>query len=165
MLDLANTTDDERFFLHSGRRWRKTDPTLPADVRARLMSHLGRGRSGVRTSAKGDDGAALPRARRTVQLAKEGLGERGTAWWDQTAAERAARWTAALEELDALHPKRPEQAGRVDRADRAQQPKHTEQSNDTEQSNHTEQSKRSGRAQGPTGKRDAGSPPERPGHA
>lgn len=165
MLDLADTTDDERFFLHSGRRWRKTDPTLPADVRARLMSHLGRGRSGVRTSAKGDDGAALPRARRTVQLAKEGLGERGTAWWDQTAAERAARWTAALEELDALHPKRPEQAGRVDRADRAQQPKHTEQSNDTEQSNHTEQSKRSGRAQGPTGKRDAGSPPERPGHA
>jgi hypothetical protein len=104
--DLANTGDDERFFLHSGRRWRKTDPSLPEDVRKRLMSHLGRGRSGVRNSARGDDGAALPRARRTVQLAKEGLGERGTPWWEQSAAERTARWTAALEELDALHAKR-----------------------------------------------------------
>ncbi|MFC3298418.1 2-polyprenylphenol hydroxylase [Arthrobacter agilis] len=110
MPDLSGTTDDERFFLHSGRRWRKTDPSLPDVVRARLMSHLGRGRSGVRTSAKGDDGAALPRARRTVQLAKEGLGERGTPWWDQTPAERTARWTAALDELDALHPKRPERS-------------------------------------------------------
>jgi hypothetical protein len=110
MNDLANTSDDERFFLHSGRRWRKTDPSLPEGVKARLMSHLGRGRSGVRNSAKGDDGGALPRARRTVQLAKEGLGERGTPWWEQTAAERTARWTAALEELDALHPKRPDGA-------------------------------------------------------
>ncbi|WP_082471375.1 hypothetical protein [Arthrobacter sp. Leaf234] len=159
MLDLADTTDDERFFLHSGRRWRKTDPTLPADVRARLMSHLGRGRSGVRTSAKGDDGAALPRARRTVQLAKEGLGERGTAWWDQTAAEREARWTAALEELDALHPKRPEPADRVDRADRAQQ------SNHSEHPERAEPPKQPGRAQGRTGKRDGGSAPQHPGHA
>ncbi len=107
MTDLSGTSDDERFFLHSGRRWRKTDPSLPEDVKARLMSHLGRGRSGVRNSAKGDDGGALPRARRTVQLAKEGLGERGTPWWEQSEAERTARWTAALEELDALHPKRP----------------------------------------------------------
>ncbi len=107
MADLADTTDDERFFLHSGRRWRKTDPSLPDDVKARLMSHLGRGRSGVRNSAKGDDGTALPRARHTVQLAKEGLGERGTPWWEQSAAEREARWSAALEELDALQAKRP----------------------------------------------------------
>lgn len=111
MSDLRDTSDDERFFLHSGRRWRRTDPSLPEDVKARLMSHLGRGRSGVRNSAKGDDGGALPRARRTVQLAKEGLGERGTPWWEQSAAERTARWTAALEELDALHPKRADGAG------------------------------------------------------
>ncbi|MDQ0733656.1 2-polyprenylphenol hydroxylase [Arthrobacter agilis] len=107
MADLSNTTDDDRFFLHGGRRWRKTDPSLPDDVKVRLMSHLGRGRSGVRNSAKGDDGSALPRARRTVQLAKEGLGERGTPWWEQSAAERKARWTAALKALDALHPPRP----------------------------------------------------------
>ncbi|WP_258058870.1 2-polyprenylphenol hydroxylase [Arthrobacter sp. B1805] len=107
MDDLRNTPDDERFFLHNGRRWRTTDPSLPADVKARLMSHLGRGRSGVRNSAKGDDGGALPRARRMVQLAKEGLGERGTPWWEQSADERTARWTAALQELDALHSERP----------------------------------------------------------
>ncbi|THJ66739.1 2-polyprenylphenol hydroxylase [Arthrobacter echini] len=107
MSDLGDTTDDERFFLHGGRRWQKTDPSLPDDVRIRLMSHLGRGRSGVRNSAKGDDGGALPRARRTVQLAKEGLGERGTPWWEQSADERAARWTRALKELDALRPGRP----------------------------------------------------------
>jgi hypothetical protein len=110
MTDLRDTTDDKRFFLHSGRRWRKTDPSLPADVRDRLMSHLGRGRSAVRNSAKGDDGGALPRARRTVQLAKEGLGERGKPWWEQSEAERTERWTAALRELDALHPKRPDSA-------------------------------------------------------
>ena len=100
MSDLGNTTDDERFFLHSGRRWRKTDPSLPEDVKARLMSHLGRGRSGVRNSAKGDDGAALPRARRTVQLAKEGLGERGTPWWEQSAADRRRRWQDFLAERE-----------------------------------------------------------------
>ncbi len=112
MTDVRDTSDDERFFVHSGRRWRRADPSLPGDIRARLMSHLGRGRSGVRNSARGDDGAALPRARRTVQLAKEGLGERGTAWWDQTEDERTARWTAALAELDALHPRRPDDAAR-----------------------------------------------------
>ena len=106
MPDLSNTPDDDRFFLHSGRRWRKTDPTLPEDIKVRLMSHLGRGRSGVRNSAKGDDGAALPRARRTVQLAKEGLGERGKPWWEESDADRAARWTAALKELDAMQAKR-----------------------------------------------------------
>lgn len=111
MSDLGGTTDDERFFLHSGRRWRKTDPSLPEDVKIRLMSHLGRGRSGVRNSAKGDAGGALPRARRTVQLAKEGLGERGTPWWEQSAAQREARWTAALEELEALRPKPPGTSG------------------------------------------------------
>ncbi len=105
MSDLSGTTDDERFFLHSGRRWRKTDPSLPEDVKAQLMSHLGRGRSGVRNSAKGDDGEALPRARRTVQLAKEGLGERSTPWWEQSKAQRTARWSAALKELDSLQAK------------------------------------------------------------
>lgn len=111
MTDLAKTPDDERFFLHSGRRWRRTDPSLPDDVKARLMSHLGRGRSGVRNSAKGDDGAALPWARRTVQLAKEGLGERGTPWWEQTAEERITRWRTALEELDARQARKQDAAG------------------------------------------------------
>lgn len=46
------------------------------------------------------DDAAVSAARARVQQAKTGLGERGPAWWDQDADERAARWTAALRELD-----------------------------------------------------------------
>lgn len=122
MTDQPGASDDERFFLHSGRRWRRTDPSLPEDVVARLMSHLGRGRSGVRNSARGDDGGALPRARRTVRLAKEGLGERGTPWWEQSAAERTARWSAALQELDGMHPKRPDDAAADRRRTSARRP-------------------------------------------
>ncbi|MBG6183190.1 hypothetical protein IWX65_001139 [Arthrobacter sp. CAN_A214] len=99
-LDLAATSDDDRYFRHSGRRWRKTDPSIPEPIRARLVSHLGRGRSGVRNSKNDDDGVALRAARATVQLAKEGLGERGTAWWDQSPQERRGRWEKALQELD-----------------------------------------------------------------
>ncbi|WP_026548647.1 hypothetical protein [Arthrobacter sp. Br18] len=103
-LDLAATSSDDRYFRHSGRRWRKTDPSIPEPIRARLVSHLGRGRSGVRNSRENDDGgAALGAARAIVQLAKEGLGERGTAWWEQSPPERHERWERALEELDRLH--------------------------------------------------------------
>ncbi|MCZ2819055.1 hypothetical protein O2V63_01765 [Modestobacter sp. VKM Ac-2977] len=37
---------------------------------------------------------------RWVQLAKTGLGERGTAWWEQDDAERRTRWETALRALD-----------------------------------------------------------------
>lgn len=66
---------------------------------ARLTSHLGRGRSGVRTADSDDELAAT---RHRTQLAKVGLGERGTAWWEQTDDERRERWESALAELDAL---------------------------------------------------------------
>ena len=93
-------TADGRWIVVDGRRWRTADPSLPEDVRARLLHHLGVGRSGVR-AARGDD-AAVAAARARVQLAKTGLGERGTAWWEQDDAERQARWESALQELDAL---------------------------------------------------------------
>ena len=83
-----------------GRRWRRQDPSLPEDVAARLLSHLGRGRSGVRASKQaGEDPAP---SRRRVDLAKHGLGERGDPWWEQDAAQRRRRWEHALLELDAL---------------------------------------------------------------
>jgi hypothetical protein len=44
-------TDDEKWLVVDGPRWRRTDPAIPADALARLKSHLGRGRSGVRTAA------------------------------------------------------------------------------------------------------------------
>jgi hypothetical protein len=93
-------TEDGRWLVVDGRRWRAQDPQLPDDVRARLLHHLGVGRSGVR-AARGDD-AAVAAARARVQLAKTGLGERGTAWWEQDDDERRDRWESALAALDAL---------------------------------------------------------------
>lgn len=92
-------TDDEKWLVVDGRRWRRTDPTIPEPELARLKSHLGRGRSGVRTATTA---AELKATRHRTQLAKVGLGERGPAWWEQSDAERRERWTAALTELDAL---------------------------------------------------------------
>ncbi|WP_298885212.1 2-polyprenylphenol hydroxylase [uncultured Serinicoccus sp.] len=92
--------DDERWLVVRGRRWRRQDPSLPEDVTRRLLSHLGRGRSGVRAlRAAGEDPAP---ARRRVDLAKHGLGERGEPWWDQDEQERRERWKTALRDLDAL---------------------------------------------------------------
>ncbi|KGN43010.1 hypothetical protein [Knoellia aerolata] len=90
----------ERWLVVGGRRWRRQDPELPSDVAERLLSHLGRGRSGVRSAtAAGEDPAS---ARRRVDLAKHGLGERGAAWWEQDASERRRRWEEALTDLDRL---------------------------------------------------------------
>ena len=93
-------TDDGRFVVVDGRRWRTADPELPDDVRARLLHHLGVARAAVRTAGRSDDEAAIAAARARVQLAKTGLGERGTAWWDQDGDARRARWEAALHALE-----------------------------------------------------------------
>ncbi|MFB0835037.1 biopolymer transporter Tol [Arthrobacter halodurans] len=100
--DTDTTTDDERYFLHGGRRWRRADPSLPDDVGRRLLSHLGRARAEVGKRKRAGEDTALAAARARVQLAKTGLGERGDPWWEQTARERRDRWTSALEDLDAL---------------------------------------------------------------
>jgi hypothetical protein len=92
-------TEEQRWLVVDGRRWRRTDPAVPDAELDRLKSHLGRGRSGVRNA--GDD-ATRKAARHRVQLAKVGLGERGTPWWEQTEDERRERWECALAELDGL---------------------------------------------------------------
>jgi len=92
--------EDERFFVIKGRRWRRQDPDIPEDVAATLRSHLGRGRSAVGVAKrKGEDPAPH---RRRVGIAKHGLGERGTPWWEQSLDEKRARWEHALTELEAL---------------------------------------------------------------
>jgi hypothetical protein len=94
-------TEDGRYIVVDGRRWRATDPELPEETAARLRSHLGRARSAVRTA--GDDGAKRA-ARDRVQLAKEGLGERGEAWWDLEVHRRLDRAEDRLAQLDRLAP-------------------------------------------------------------
>ena len=93
-------TDDGRFVVVGGRRWRTADPALPEDIRARLLHHLGVARSGVRTAGRAGDEAEVAAARARVQLAKAGLGERGEPWWEQDDDARRARWEAALQELE-----------------------------------------------------------------
>ncbi|MGJ9404214.1 2-polyprenylphenol hydroxylase [Arthrobacter sp. KK5.5] len=94
-------SEPDRFFVHGGRRWRRADPSLPDAVRRELLSHLGRARADVKKQKQADHRAALAAARRRVQAAKEGLGERGEPWWEQSPEDRRRRWNAALEALAA----------------------------------------------------------------
>ncbi len=94
--------EQERWLVVDGRRWRRQDPALPEDVAARLTSHLGRGRSGTGAARKRGDDEAVAAARHRTGLAKHGLGERGTPWWEQSDDERRGRWEQALAALDAL---------------------------------------------------------------
>jgi hypothetical protein len=95
-------TDDERWLTIDGRRWRRTDPTLDAEVVAELTSHLGRARNAVRRAKRSGDDAALAAARHRVNVAKTGLGERGPFWWDEPEEDRARRAQEAVESLRAL---------------------------------------------------------------
>lgn len=89
-------TADGRYIVVRGRRWRATDPELPDEVTGPLRSELGRARSAI---GRAEDPDEVRSWRDRVQLAKEGLGERGEAWWEMTVADRTER---ARERLDRL---------------------------------------------------------------
>ncbi|MFD6885300.1 hypothetical protein [Streptomyces sp. NPDC059957] len=93
-------TADGRYVVIDGRRWRATDPDLPAETSARLRAHLMAARRAVGAALRAHDEEAEREARRRVQTAKVALGERGTPWWDQTASERRTRWLDGLAALD-----------------------------------------------------------------
>ncbi|WIE60635.1 biopolymer transporter Tol [Curtobacterium sp. MCLR17_032] len=94
--------EDDHFFVVGGRRWRRTDPALPEGVAARLRSHLGRGRNGVKLAKRAGDEDAVAEARHRNGLAKHGLGERGPEWWTRPEPERLAQAEQALADLDRL---------------------------------------------------------------
>lgn len=94
--------DAERWLVIDGRRWRRTDPSLPDDVQEALRSHLGKARSAVRAGKRAGDERAIAAARRRVDAAKHGLGERGPRWWDEPEADRLARARDAIRALDEL---------------------------------------------------------------
>ncbi|MER5758840.1 hypothetical protein [Streptomyces sp. NPDC002082] len=93
-------TPDGRYVVIDGRRWRATDPDLPIDTDARLRKHLMAARRAVGAALRAHDERAEREARRRVHTAKVALGERGTPWWEQTDAERRARWLDGLTTLD-----------------------------------------------------------------
>jgi len=72
-------TPDGRYFVVRGRLWRKSNPELGDDERDRLVKELMAARRAVR-DAKGNK-EAMAEARRCVDKAKVGLGERGEVWW------------------------------------------------------------------------------------
>jgi len=89
-------TDDGRYIVVDGRRWRATDPQIPEERRAELVRILMAWRREVRRT-KGTP--EEPAARAGVHSAKVALGERGTPpWWDQDDEDRRARWQAEVPE-------------------------------------------------------------------
>ncbi|MGW5852173.1 hypothetical protein ACWFQ8_30210 [Streptomyces sp. NPDC055254] len=96
-----DTTPDGHHVVIHGRRWRATDPAVPAEAGARLRVHLMAARRAVAAARRSDDPQAERAARDRVQTAKVALGERGVPWWEQSAEERRARWTDGLTALDA----------------------------------------------------------------
>jgi len=88
---MPETTDDGRYIVVDGRRWRATDPAIPDVRRDELQRVLMAWRREVKR-VRGTDGEVGARA--GVQAAKVALGERGTPWWEQSDDERRRRWEA-----------------------------------------------------------------------
>ncbi|WP_206487774.1 hypothetical protein [Rhodococcus sp. KRD162] len=84
------STEDGRYVVIKGRRWRATDPKIPEQRDAELRSIL----MDWRREVKRTSGA--PEARAGVQATKVALGERGTPWWEQSDDERRRRWETEL---------------------------------------------------------------------
>ena len=80
-------TPDGRYIVVRGRLWRRSNPHLPADERERLVRDLMHARADVARANRANDDGLRRDARRRVQQAKEGLGERGPAWWDDGAPD------------------------------------------------------------------------------
>ena len=89
-------TDDGRWLLVDGRRWRATDPAVPEEVAAVLRRELMSARRAVGVALRSADEQAERAARARVHRTKTALGERGTPWWEQDLEQRRARWEAGL---------------------------------------------------------------------
>ncbi len=78
--------EDAHYFVVDGRRWRKTDPHIPENLRAELVKEL--------------MAARRVQDRPRVQDAKVALGERGEKWWQKTSEEgNRKRLRAAIRAL------------------------------------------------------------------
>ena len=96
-------TPDARYILIRGRLWRATNPTLAKAKREKFVKALMVSRRAIRDAKTGS--AAMASARRAVEHAKRGLGERGPVWWRDDARDYNrflarntpyAEWAAAL---------------------------------------------------------------------
>lgn len=80
-------TPDGRYFVVRGRLWRRANPDLPTEKRELLVRELMNARRAVKEATKSGDATALALARKAVDDAKIGLGERGAVWWTDGAPD------------------------------------------------------------------------------
>lgn len=104
--DSPAVTPDGRYIVVRGRLWRRSDPRLSDDEREELVSELMSARRAKRQARADDDRDAAEKARRRVDAAKVGLGERGPVWWTDGEPDLTrhlarttpyAAWFAALD--------------------------------------------------------------------
>ena len=80
-------TPDGRYIVVRGRLWRRSNPGLPEPRRLALVEELMGARRAVRDALKSEAEGAVAAARRRVDAAKVGLGERGPVWWTDGTAD------------------------------------------------------------------------------
>ena len=87
MMSDSSALESERYFVVNGRRWRKTDPSIPTALNKQLVRELMSARRAVKQAKSTDDSVALTSARARVNDAKISLGERGRPWWETPTEE------------------------------------------------------------------------------
>lgn len=80
-------TPDGRYFVVRGKLWRMSNPGLTPDEKSRLVKQLMDGRRTVKAAKASESPEAETVARRQIDKAKRGLGERGPVWWDDGAPD------------------------------------------------------------------------------
>lgn len=91
--------DDKRHLLINGRRWRRSDPTIPHALRAEMVAELMSARRAVGEAIRAGDVAAQRFARVRVHDAKTALGERGRSWWEASPDFDRSRAAATIRTL------------------------------------------------------------------
>jgi hypothetical protein len=85
----------ERYIVIDGRRWRRSDPSIPEPFRVELVRALMSARRAVGAALRAHDVNAESEARACVQDAKLALGERGRAPWEAPTPTSMQRRAAA----------------------------------------------------------------------
>ena len=80
-------TPDGRYFVVRGRLWRCSNPHLPEARKAELTRELMTARRDKGRAMRAGDARVRELARRRVDEAKQALGERGAAWWTDSAPD------------------------------------------------------------------------------
>jgi hypothetical protein len=80
-------TPDGRYFVVRGRLWRRANPDLSAERKEALVRELMNARRAVKAALRSGNAAELVLARKAVDAAKTGLGERGPVWWTDGAPD------------------------------------------------------------------------------